>query len=34
MIEMKIALDAALPPKALAVVTIEFIPKLADRLKP
>jgi hypothetical protein len=34
MIETKIALDVALPPNALAVVTIEFIPKPADRVKP
>ena len=34
MIEPKNALDVALPLHVVAVVTIEFVPKLADQVKP
>jgi hypothetical protein len=34
MIAPKGALDVALPPRVVAVVTIESIPNLADRVKP
>jgi hypothetical protein len=34
MIESKNSLDAALPPHAVAAVTIEFILKMTDQVKP